>query len=509
MVRRVRRSHKKDEGGLKNVLLKILLLLVGLLFVSAFVGYFVAKSYLEGDSFRATIEEEVQRELKVDRVQLKPLSFDGAHIGTAGLQVSTDAWLKALAVNGLDVTINRGDLWSRLLHMNEIVLNQVKLDLDLDRLDVPPPEFPEKPETFFSRFTPQTMLFDKVNLKEFSLNIHKGDDVYSATNLRINIVPVSKGKEMMVDITGGDIVLPYTWLKSVQLVQANLRYHPDRITLIKSSFQADPGEIEVEGEWVNSSKTWSGTLIVRNAELSRLLEEDWKKSLTGRLYITARLKGDARGLMSVRSSMKLEKANLMALPVLNKLAAFAKTARFRSILFNEAHAQLNYDGKLWMIEDLVLASEGLLRVEGNITIDSRRNIQGSLFIGLPAGLLAHIPGAEDQIFLASNNGGKMGLLWARVNVSGTVDDPQEDLSARMLTAAGLRMFDKASGSGKRILKFTRSVADAVLNDARGPKLDEEEKPQSDKSEEEEGDLLKGGIDRIKETGELISPLKVF
>lgn len=509
MARRVRRSSKKNAGGLKNVLLKILSLLVCLLFISVFVGYFVAKSYLEGDSFRATIEEEVQRELKVDRVQLKPLSFDGAHIGTAGVQVTTDAWIKSLVVNGLDITVDRGDLWNRLLHMNEIVLNQVKLDLDLDRLDVPPPEFPEKPESFFTRFTPQTMVFDKVNFKEFSLNIYKGEDVYSATNLRIKVLPVSKGKEMVMDVTGGHIVLPYAWLKSVQLVQANLRYHPDRITLVKSSFQADPGEIEIEGEWVNSLQTWSGTLIVRNAELSHLLEDDWKKSLTGRLYITGRLKGDARGLANVRSSVKLEKANLMALPILDKLAAFAKTARFRSISFNEAHAQLNYDGKLWMVEDLVLASEGLLRVEGNMTIDSRQNIQGSLFIGLPAGLLTHIPGAEEQIFLASNNGGKMGLLWARVNISGTLDDPQEDLSARMLTAAGMRMFDKAAGSGKQILKFTQSIADSVLNDARGPKLDEDEKPKSDKPEEEEGGLLKGGIDRVKEAGELISPLKIF
>jgi hypothetical protein len=53
--------------------------------------------------------------------------------------------------------------------------------------------------------------------------------------------------------------------------------------------------------------------------------------------------------------------------------------------------------------------------------------------------------------------GERGLLWAPVRITGTLDDPKEDLTERLVAAAGLRMFDRIPETGEQVIKFTRSV----------------------------------------------------
>jgi hypothetical protein len=69
------------------------------------------------------------------------------------------------------------------------------------------------------------------------------------------------------------------------------------------------------------------------------------------------------------------------------------------------------------------------------------------------GVLARIPGAETLVFTP----GERGLWWTSLHVTGTVDDPEEDLTGRLIEAAGMRMFEVLPETGERVLKFTREV----------------------------------------------------
>ena len=74
-------------------------------------------------------------------------------------------------------------------------------------------------------------------------------------------------------------------------------------------------------------------------------------------------------------------------------------------------------------------------------------------LGLAPGTLASIPGAETDVFLP----GERGLLWTTWRLSGTLDDPQEDLTDRLIAAAGMRMFDQLPETGEKVIKFTHSL----------------------------------------------------
>jgi hypothetical protein len=105
-----------------------------------------------------------------------------------------------------------------------------------------------------------------------------------------------------------------------------------------------------------------------------------------------------------------------------------------------------------LLTDLVIGSEGLIRLEGSLSIKGE-NIEGSFQLGLVPGILARIPGAETHVFKP----GRLGLMWAPVRVSGTLSNPKEDLTQRLTDAAGMRMFEMLPETGEQVFKFTRNV----------------------------------------------------
>ena len=50
-------------------------------------------------------------------------------------------------------------------------------------------------------------------------------------------------------------------------------------------------------------------------------------------------------------------------------------------------------------------------------------------------------------------------MWAPMHISGTMDKPEEDLSGRLMAAAGARMFDVIPATGLKVLKYTQQVVD--------------------------------------------------
>jgi hypothetical protein len=105
-----------------------------------------------------------------------------------------------------------------------------------------------------------------------------------------------------------------------------------------------------------------------------------------------------------------------------------------------------------LLTDLVLSSDGLVRLEGSLSIRGQQ-LEGVFRLGLAPGTLATIPGAETDVF----SPGERGLLWTPLRITGDLSDPKEDLTDRLIAAAGLRMFDLIPESGVIVIKFTQSI----------------------------------------------------
>ena len=191
---------------------------------------------------------------------------------------------------------------------------------------------------------------------------------------------------------------------------------------------------------------------MRDVACSEILPESWSQRLSGKLAADFSAEDGTAGPV-VSGHLDLADGVLTALPILDVLSAYADTTRFRRIALRKAETDFEWEKGNLVLRDLSIESEGLVVLRGGLRMDRDRRLDGRFRLGLVPGILSHIPGAETSVFLP----GEKGLLWTDLRITGTMDDPEEDLTARLVEAAGLRMFEVLPESGQRVLKFTKEV----------------------------------------------------
>jgi len=128
--------------------------------------------------------------------------------------------------------------------------------------------------------------------------------------------------------------------------------------------------------------------------------------------------------------------------VLDRVADFTHTERFRRVVLDEAKWDIDRIHDTTNITNLVLQSNGLIRVEGAMVIKGR-NIQGDFLVGVSPQTLRWMPGAQAHVFTQAHPSGAPGFVWTRVKMAGNLDTGlHEDLSNRLLAAMGRALIDE-------------------------------------------------------------------
>jgi hypothetical protein len=78
------------------------------------------------------------------------------------------------------------------------------------------------------------------------------------------------------------------------------------------------------------------------------------------------------------------------------------------------------------IKDITIEEKGKFRIEGEVSV-KRRLLRGTIKLGLTREYLDWLPNAEEVFSRRSG-----GYLWADVRLSGTIDEPRQDLSQRII-----------------------------------------------------------------------------
>jgi hypothetical protein len=272
------------------------------------------------------------------------------------------------------------------------------------------------------------------------------------TGLKARLEKAGAKSSYRAELAGGTLRLPVSFLPDIRLDRARLRYQDQRLFLNSASASAwREGHLEASGEWDVRQNIYQIEGGLSGVKCAELLNETWAKRLTGNVATDFTLSNPANSL-TASGHLTVRDGVLTALPILDALAAYADTRRFRTLALSEAHCDWRWQNEILSLTNLVIASEGLVRLEGDITIRGQE-LDGTFRLGLAPGTLASIPGAETDVFAP----GERGLLWTPLRISGTLDDPEEDLTDRLVAAAGMRMFDVIPESGEKVIKFSRSV----------------------------------------------------
>ncbi|MBC8128567.1 MAG: hypothetical protein H8M99_15620 [Gloeobacteraceae cyanobacterium ES-bin-144] len=472
-----RRARKRGNSGGAGWLGKAVIILIAASILSAAVFYAAVRSYLHSDAFRVFMSDKASALGKVDGT-FTSFRWEGLSVETSTFDATGRGAVKTLRLDGLHTEIGLSGLRRGVWEIRQARARRIEMLIDTrGGIDPAPVAVAEAKDIKVShaRTVTKPWLPTEVEVKEMDvgeLKISALTDQGQATirGLRANVEPGAGKHTYRIDLADGLVQLPFTFVPEIRLDKAHLNYNDENVFL--SSFKAsvwENGQVEASGEWNADTKQYSLEGNVTGVKCEDVFNENWAKRFIGDLNTDFTVTGSTRTI-DAKGKLTLQNGTLTALPVLDALAAYADTRRFRVLPLSEAHTNWRSYNNQLAFTNLVLASEGLVRLEGDITITDRQ-LDGRFRLGLAPGTLASIPGAETDVFFP----GERGLVWTPLRITGTLDDPKEDLTDRLKAAAGLRMFDVIPETGEKIIKFSRSI----INDPpsqlieRGTKIIEE------------------------------------
>ena len=442
-------------------------------------AYFWIRNYLRSEEFLATVNGRASEALHAE-ASFDPFLWEGWHVRSPLLDVKGEGMIRKLKAEDFETEVSVGSLLRKRFESSEFLGRSVYMELDLTK---PALKLPKQNQAF---------VFPGMKISSVSGSVDFTKSRYSWTGVGADVQSGSARGSFDVKLTGGSVKTPVALFPEGKLNNLRARYFDRRIYVTEADFGVfESGRLNLSGEIGLGDGQYALEGEMRRVLCEEMVPEDWKKKMLGTFESNFTVSGSSKKAPIVRGDLVVKDGVLTALPVLDRLAAYTDTSRFRRLALSEARLKYVQQGGRLELSEIVLASEGLSRVEGQITIVGGR-LDGHFQFGVMPGVMAGIPGAETKVFVP----GKEGLLWTPVRITGTLDEPKEDLSKRMIAAARERMFEMIPETGLLVLKHggrkAGEMAKEILKSAGAVVVD------PGKVIEQGGNILREGTDVLRD-----------
>ena len=447
----------------------------GLLFAGAVFALFAGQAWLEGylksESFRVKTESAIGRALHAD-TELGPLNRQGTIVSSDALAMNglQGAFFKKAKIQSGRAEVDLNGLWHRTWRLNTLTFGRLDLDLNTQQAPQPAPQSPESAKVSAPSVSPQspttpptrTWLSNLLpNHTEISaIQTDRATVTFQDAELRqtrLEAKPVEGG--WSIDLASGDLHWPGA--PGMELSQARVIYKSGDIAecilrnarlLLKTG-----GQTTLSGQW-SRDNTAEFHAQLENVTIHPFLPEWWQARLQGALQGTLHYTKNAPNLPGeISGELRLTGGKLEALPLLSQLDSFLGVPRFRQVPLKTATTRILRTATRTEFHDLDLDADGLLRIQGSLSIQDGR-IQGALKLGISPSLLQWLPGSPTKIFAEARDG----YVWTPLEVSGSLDHPVEDLSARLAAATVEAVQGTVKGALKGVLNGAEKILPAPL-----------------------------------------------
>jgi len=463
---------------MRKILIWVLciLLALGLAFI---VGGYRLLDWVQGDGFRHTLEKAICNKAQADYVHIpENMRLEGNQATLPAISLKRADMLKHASARRITATLNRNALLDHTLHLAKINLEEASLTLDASRASAPLPPIAPQEDSFWNRFAPDKFALDSLECSDADIELAYSGNTYSLTGCSLTARPCNKRQdEWQLNLENGRLHNPHAYLQDCSVKTAMLSRYPEKIRLDECLLMLNPGELRLSGSYLAKSKKWNLEMRANKANVARLLPEDWKKRLSGELFGVLNLSGKDGQILKSGGSLTLKEAVLEGLPILSDLK-LGHSKPYRSIALEKAECRISFPysepahniSKAWLFDQIDIRSQnGSLLIRGHVIIGMDGSLSGTLSIGLPDHLFAALP--KEPLANLFNSKGEAGYLWLNLNLSGTLSEPQEDLSARL--AVIMQNFisqsaGQAAGAGANALNSILSGASKVFFPAQAP-----------------------------------------
>jgi hypothetical protein len=423
--------------------------------LSLVLGYMGLRAYLHSEGFRKFLSAEVSKAAQVVG-SFSAFKWDGLAVETERFEATGEGMIASLRADQIGTEVGFGALGKGAWELKQARVSRVVVGLDFTKKNEPSPTLPAAvAETVKKKqpgWLPSEVELESLAINELAIRAKTIEGDVAARGMRIRLEAASGKGAYQGEITGGTIDPAKDWLPEIRVEKVSGSFRDGSAYITSANLKAwNAGRIHGFGEWNSDTGTYAFEGDLDGVKCDEVLNENWTRRLTGDVSSTFTV-NNISGKMVMNGELTIRNGTLTALPMLDALAAYADTRRFRIIQLSESRTKWRYSDGGYVFTDFVMASEGLIRLEGNFSIKDGE-IDGRFRLGLVPGTLTSIPGAETHVFLP----GERGLLWAPIRITGRLDNPKEDLTDRLIAAAGVRMFEQIPETGEKVLKFTKTI----------------------------------------------------
>ncbi len=425
-------------------------------------------AFLEGAEFRHFLERKTSALLHA-QIHIEPLHRDGSEIYSDALDGTGypgGRW-ERLSAEQIRSDVDLRALWRGIWRIDSIDLAKVQATVAAEsqapeESSSNPPESESSgpsPATPLARLLPAKVEVGSIHVADFSLFWGGGDHAADGRLQDAELTATQRDDGGGWNVTGRQGRLNHGSLPALILDHFTLKANTHELTITQAQAHAEGGgDVQFSGsQQLDGDRSLAIDCTFDGVPSESFLPTDWRARLHGSATGTVHVTGSPstpQGLEG-RGHVDLRNARLEALPVLDELAVFTATARFRQASLQKASADFDWRGGVLTVSRLELESEGLIRMEGGFTIQDQR-IDGRLEVGVARSAGRLLAGIGSRVF---NEPEHDGYLWTAVRLSGSADSPHEDLTARLVQATQDEVVDKAKQGTGTVL----DTASGLLN----------------------------------------------
>lgn len=514
MGRRKQRGVFSDRGAGKARLIRRIVLIscgiIGLLLILGIIAWYQLLAYLQGDTFRRKVCRDLQVATQAESVHMRDnLKINGDTVTQSELHFNGLGNIESIGAERIQAHIERGELLNRKLHIRKLTMEEGNVtqrfeEKQAQALDLPNTARKDRPEhrndarkatakhkkssvsaSEGSSLTPEGLQLDFAECRDANFILHHGKKLFRLSGSNITAKPMNKDKSWSFELENGRLHTPFSPLRDTNIKTATLLCHDSGIDLTECRLMLTPGELRTRAQFDRGTGNWSAVMQLNKASVARLLKDDWKKKLTGELFGKCILRGGDGALQSAEGNVSLRSGVLEGLPFLSELS-IDNTRPYRRIELEKADCTIRFPysapernlHRAWLLDNIDIHARGnTLIIRGHVIIAEGGALGGQLLIGIPQHIADRLPLPGNRFASTLFNGqGEAGYAWVNINLSGTLDSPEEDLSVRLSTLISHSLPDTVLDSAGNMLRKLFDSAQKAKESAESPEPSVKETP---------------------------------
>ena len=384
--------------------------------------------YVESDAFRAELEKQTAKGLHFPAGTYAPIRRTGF------LSAASDSFqaqngrkaLTAMEARGIRARFNPLGVFLRRWQVDDVHIDGGEVGIQV--YEPQPEPSPSKP--WYHVFLPNRVYLGKVWSEPADVTWRFRNQKGGFFGTRLLITP--HGRDFEYRATGG--TMKGALIPDLQLRHAHLLITKTLLslyTLDLAPTDQSEGFIRAEGTaGTREDKSVDFKVNFGKLPLREWLPAGWNDHVSGRAQGNVQWRGKNPKLENsqVEGSFRVEEGRVRHLPFLEKLGSLTGKKSIETLELTECSAEVDWNSPKLEVRKIAIEDKGKFRIEGTLSI-REKSLGGALQLGVARPYLDWLPKPE-EVFPQE----KAGYLWTTVHLSGTINEPGQDLSPRIIEA---------------------------------------------------------------------------